>query len=68
MIINTSNRYNSTEFLTYFMCNKNIMTAYFSNQSNSHILSVAPKTNENIVVDDNTDSQVTYKIYCYYIN
>lgn len=67
-IIESSNRYDSTEFLTYFICNKDIMTAYFSNQSNSNIVSVRLKTNENIVANDNTGSQVTYKIYCYYIN
>lgn len=67
-IMEDSNRYESTNFLTYFICNKNIMTSYYRNETNSNVVSVALKTNENIVAYNNTNSQVTYKIYCYYIN
>lgn len=67
-IIENSNGYRNTNFLTYFICNKDIMTSYYRNETNSNVVSIALKTNENIVAYNNTDSQVTYKIYCYYIN
>lgn len=67
-IISAGNKYNQTSFLTCFICNKDMMISYCYNEVNSDIVFIALKTNENIVVQHTTNSQVTYKIYCYYIN